>query len=59
METKSNVSQRVVITLPMWMYKDIKALSEFNRRPMSEEVRIAVENRLNAVKQPKALTPDA
>jgi hypothetical protein len=43
---RTDPSQRIVVTLPRAMYEDIKALAEFNRRPMSEEVRIAIESRM-------------
>jgi predicted DNA-binding protein len=39
-------SQRIVVTLPRDMYEAIKALADDNRRPMAEEVRIAIEERL-------------
>ena len=53
MENEAPKSQRVVITLPYEMYVELKALADFNRRPMSEEVRISIENRLKTVKHPK------
>ncbi len=42
-------SQRIVVTLPRDMYEAIKALADDNRRPMAEEVRIAIEERLKKV----------
>ena len=40
-------TQRVLIALSRDMYDDIKALAKFNRRSMTEEVRIAIEKRLD------------
>ena len=39
-------SQRIVVTLSREMYEAIKALADDNRRPMAEEVRIAIEEQL-------------
>jgi predicted DNA-binding protein len=44
-------SQRVVVTLPYSMYEAIKALADKNRRPMAEEIRISIENRLNKIEK--------
>lgn len=43
-------SQRVVITLPYTMYAEVKALADRNRRPMAEEVRMALEKHLEKTK---------
>lgn len=53
MNDAKSQSQRIVVTLPYDMYENIKALADFNRRPMAEEVRIAIEDRLTKVKRPK------
>lgn len=39
-------TQRVVITLPREMYEQLKELAEEQRRPMSEECRMAIDRHL-------------
>jgi len=44
-------SQRFMVTLPLDIHEQLAELAEKTRRSMAEEVRIAIEERLESVKK--------